>query len=193
MKIKSQVISESLIYEQVNGKPLFYNGYKKVLSGKKSLESIMGSSFIQAILIARILSWLNANFSDKYMVLTNEVGIQIDKKNWRLADIAMLNNEKISQINNKEKYLEIAPDYIIEIDTKASTEEGGQFIGFDYFQQKTDALLDFGVKKLIWIFTHNQKIMVAEKGKTWFINNWSELPLEIEGKSIFLSDLTKDL
>jgi Uma2 family endonuclease len=105
----------------------------------------------------------------------------------------MLNNEKISQINNKEKYLEIAPDYIIEIDTKASTEEGGQFIGFDYFQQKTDALLDFGVKKLIWIFTHNQKIMVAEKGKTWFINNWSELPLEIEGKSIFLSDLTKDL
>jgi Uma2 family endonuclease len=127
------------------------------------------------------------------MVLTNEVGIQIDKKNWRLADIAMLNNEKISQINNKEKYLEIAPDYIIEIDTKASTEEGGQFIGFDYFQQKTDALLDFGVKKLIWIFTHNQKIMVAEKGKTWFINNWSELPLEIEGKSIFLSDLTKDL
>jgi hypothetical protein len=133
MKIKSQVISESLIYEQVNGKPLFYNGYKEVLSGKKSLESIMGSSFIQAILIARILSWLNANFSDKYMVLTNEVGIQIDKKNWRLADIAMLNNEKISQINNKEKYLEIAPDYIIEIDTKASTEEGGQFIGFDYF------------------------------------------------------------
>jgi hypothetical protein len=48
MKIKSQVISESLIYEQVNGKPLFYNGYKEVLSGKKSLESRMGISFIKA-------------------------------------------------------------------------------------------------------------------------------------------------
>ena len=37
-----------------------------------------------------------------------------------------------------------------------------------YMTEKTQDLLDAGVKKVIWITTCDRKIMVAEKGKRWF-------------------------
>jgi len=193
MKTKIQSVPEELLYEMIDGKAIYYNGYRNVLSGKKSIESVMGSSFIQAILIARVISWLNENFSDNYLALTNELGIQIDTKNWRLADIALVKKSMLNKIKEQDKYLSFAPDYVIEIDTKAALDSDHQMSAFDYFQKKTDSLLNFGVKKLIWIFTQNKKILIAEKGKAWIIDNWDNLQLEIEGKSINLNLLTEDL
>jgi Uma2 family endonuclease len=84
----------------------------------------------------------------------------------------MLNNEKISQINNKEKYLEIAPDYIIEIDTKADLDSPGATI--DYFDRKNQQLLAFGVKKIIWIFTDAQIVKVILPGEETQTFAWEE-------------------
>lgn len=193
MKTKYQSVPEVLLYEMIDGKAIYYNGYREVLSGKKTIESVMGSSFLQAILIARIVAWLHEHFSDKYLVLTSELGIQIDRNNWRLADIALLNKSLASKIKTQEKYINVAPDFIIEIDTKAAIDEGGQIGGLDYFQTKTDTLLNFGVKKLVWIFTQNRKILVAEKGKAWIIDNWDNLSLELEGKKLDLNSLIDDI
>lgn len=193
MKTKYQSVPEVLLYEMIDGKAIYYNGYREVLSGKKTIESVMGSSFLQAILIARIVAWLHEHFSDKYLVLTSELGIQIDRNNWRLADIALLNKSLASKIKTQEKYINVAPDFIIEIDTKAAIDEGGQIGGLDYFQAKTDTLLNFGVKKLVWIFTQNRKILVAEKGKAWIIDNWDNLSLELEGKKLDLNSLVDDI
>jgi Uma2 family endonuclease len=186
-------MSNALIYELADGGPIYYNGYKDVLNGKKSIEALIGSSFLQAILIARIVAWLHEHFSDKYLVLTSELGIQIDRNNWRLADIALLNKSLASKIKAQEKYINVAPDFIIEIDTKAAIDEGGQIGGLDYFQTKTDTLLNFGVKKLVWIFTQNRKILVAENGKAWIIDNWDNLALEFEGKKLNLNSLIEDI
>jgi Uma2 family endonuclease len=147
MKTKYQSVPEVLLYEMIDGNAIYYNGYREVLSGKKTIESVIGSSFLQAILNARIVAWLHEHFSDKYLVLTSELGIQIDRNNWRLADIALLNKSLASKIKAQEKYINVAPDFIIEIDTKAAIDEGGQIGGLDYFQTKTDTLLNFGVKK----------------------------------------------
>lgn len=193
MKTKYQSVPEVLLYEMIDGKAIYYNGYREVLSGKKTIESVMGSSFLQAILIARIVAWLHEHFSDKYLVLTSELGIQIDRNNWRLADIALLDKSLASKIKAQEKYINVAPDFIIEIDTKAAIDEGGQIGGLDYFQTKTDTLLNFGVKKLVWIFTQNRKILVAEKGKAWIIDNWDNLSLELEGKKLDLNSLIDDI
>ncbi len=193
MKTKYQSVPEVLLYEMIDGKAIYYNGYREVLSGKKTIESVMGSSFLQAILIARIVAWLHEHFSDKYLVLTSELGIQIDRNNWRLADIALLDKTLASKIKVQEKYINIAPDFIIEIDTKAAIDEGGQIGGLDYFQTKTDTLLNFGVKKLVWIFTQNRKILVAENGKAWIIDNWDNLALELEGKKLNLNSLIEDI
>jgi Uma2 family endonuclease len=186
-------MSNALIYELADGEPIYYNGYKDVLNGKKPIEALIGSSFLQAILIARIVAWLHEHFSDKYLVMTSELGIQIDRNNWRLADIALLNKSLASKIKSQEKYINVAPDFIIEIDTKAAIDEGGQIGGLDYFQTKTDTLLNFGVKKLVWIFTQNRKILVAEKGKAWIIDNWDNLSLELEGKKLDLNSLIDDI
>jgi Uma2 family endonuclease len=193
MKTKYQSVPEVLLYEMIDGNAIYYNGYREVLSGKKTIESVMGSSFLQAILIARIVAWLHEHFSDKYLVLTSELGIQIDRNNWRLADIALLNKSLASKIKAQEKYINVAPDFIIEIDTKAAIDEGGQIGGLDYFQTKTDTLLNFGVKKLVWIFTQNRKILVAENGKAWIIDNWDNLALEFEGKKLNLNSLIEDI
>jgi Uma2 family endonuclease len=193
MKTKYQSVPEVLLYEMIDGNAIYYNGYREVLSGKKTIESVIGSSFLQAILNARIVAWLHEHFSDKYLVLTSELGIQIDRNNWRLADIALLNKSLTSKIKAQEKYINVAPDFIIEIDTKAAIDEGGQIGGLDYFQTKTDTLLNFGVKKLVWIFTQNRKILVAENGKAWIIDNWDNLALEFEGKKLNLNSLIEDI
>jgi len=43
---------------------------------------------------------------------------------------------------------------------------------FSYYQKKTDQLLDFGVEKVIWIFTDTRKVMVAEPDQNWQISPW---------------------
>ena len=42
----------------------------------------------------------------------------------------------------------------------------------DDYAPQTNALLDFGVHKVIWIFTDARKVMVAEKGRNWITHGW---------------------
>ena len=44
----------------------------------------------------------------------------------------------------------------------------------DYCYTKTDALLDFGVEKIVWIFTDARKVMIAEPHKDWITRNWDQ-------------------
>ncbi len=41
-------------------------------------------------------------------------------------------------------------------------------------KRKTDILLQFGTKKLIWIFTAAKQVIVAEKDKDWLWINWNK-------------------
>ena len=54
------------------------------------------------------------------------------------------------------------------------------------YSTKTDALLDFGVHKVIWIFTDARKVMVAEKGRNWITHGW-------ESDVTVVGDLAMDL
>lgn len=49
---KQPVELESLVYEVLDGRPLYYRGYEDVLAGKKIPEDIMGSSSLQWVLIS---------------------------------------------------------------------------------------------------------------------------------------------
>ncbi|MBC8112474.1 MAG: hypothetical protein H7Y04_15595 [Verrucomicrobia bacterium] len=79
--------------------------------------------------------------------------------------------EKI-QLKNQvfnDKYTSVPPKIVIEIDTKADLE------GTDpenYYFQKTQQLLDFGVEKVIWISTKPRKIMTATQNEPWVTTNW---------------------
>ncbi len=232
MKGTVQAIPEQLIYEMVNGKAIYYKGYEDYLSGKKQIEELMGSSYIQSLIITNLVIFLGINLPKSYQVLTNEIGLQFSKKSWRAADIAIIEKKKLKASDKGNKYIKKAPKIVIEIDTKANIEDvracwefafGANAVKFcfgqgvtndysrsymseeqrstkhnltrvaqrvnsrhalndvlGYFHKKTDELLDFGVEKVIWIFTDSQKVMIATQGKNWETHDWNKNILILE-------------
>ncbi|MCX7760498.1 MAG: Uma2 family endonuclease [Hydrogenothermaceae bacterium] len=169
---RRRTVPKELIYEMRNGSPIYYRNYDKVLSGEKSLEEVMGISKIQSIVIFCLLEILYKNLNlDKYIILTNEVGFQYSKKSWRNLDIGIFDKRKLLEDPVKDKYTTIPPEVVIEIDTKADLRKFSS--PQEYFHRKTQDLLDSGVKKVIWIFTKERKIWLAEKGKRWTITDWN--------------------
>jgi len=129
-----QTIPDTLVYEMQNGEPVYYAGYRDYLNGIKPIEEIRTSSLIQSMIISRLMFMLQLNLSDEYEVLTNELGIQFEKKAWRAADMAIVKTADIEQVEIKNKYLRIAPEIVIEIDTKA--ELGDLKNPLNYYREK---------------------------------------------------------
>lgn len=186
----TQVIPKELIYEMHDGQPIYYRGYRQYLSGEKALEEIMGSSYLQSLIISRLFKTLLVGLSNRWEVLTNELGLQFSKGSWRSADLAIVSRQRLAKLEKIDKYLSIPPEVVIEVDTKASLDDVHDVLG--YHHKKTDALLDFGVAKVIWIFTESEKIMVAEAGESWRTSGWDTAVEVLEGVSFRVSDLIRD-
>lgn len=169
---KSKHIPDYLIYEMDEGKPIYYRGYKEVLNGTKTPEEIMGSSILQSILIELVKNFINSKLSKDYIILSNELGLLFSKKSWRLADIAIFSKKALIETGIKDEYSKIPPKIVIEVDTKAHFETAAD-VDY-YYHHKTDQLLDFGVERVIWIYTKAEKFMIAEKDKRWETANWTE-------------------
>ncbi|NJL59694.1 MAG: Uma2 family endonuclease [Desulfobacteraceae bacterium] len=161
--VSEKKIPECLIYEMADDLPIYYRGYEEVIKGRKQTEEIMGSSFIQSLIISRLFRFLIGELPEMYEILTNEIGLWFSKNSWRAADIAIYPKEKLKGIPLHNKYLDIPPKVVIEVDTKADLDKFTA--SADYYHKKTDALLMFGVEKIIWIFTDSRKVMIAESGK----------------------------
>ena len=55
---------KSLVYEMVSGKPIYYQGYKGYLDGKKQMDEIIGSSKLQALIVAELIYLLRSFFGE---------------------------------------------------------------------------------------------------------------------------------
>jgi hypothetical protein len=171
VKSRKKGIPKELIYEMRFGSPVYYRDYDKVLSGEKELEEVMGSSGLQAYLLILIASYLREKLDkNKYLVLGGEVGYKFAPRSWYNLDIAILRRDKLLKLT--DRYLCVAPETVIEIDTKADLRkfEDPQ----TYFHRKTQDLLDSGVNRVIWIFTRDRKVWFAKKGNPWLIVNWNQ-------------------
>lgn len=171
-RAQAATIPEYLIYEMDEGEPIYYRGYKEVLNQTKTAEQVMGSSVLQSVLIELIKDHLKPLFGKEYVMLANELGIQFSKKSWRNADIAVFEKSKLLETGLPNKYADIPPVLVIEIDTKAELEDFSHPEA--YFHRKTDQLLDFGVQQVLWVFTTTEKFMIAERTKRWETGNWTE-------------------
>lgn len=163
-------IPDYLIYEVIDGKPYYRKGYRDVMNKTKTLEEIMGSSTLQFILVDYLLGIIYS-FIDrsKYYIATNEAGLHFKKKNNIANDIAIYNKALLTPDKISKKYADVPPQVVIEIDTKVETEN--DTIGINL---KTQKMLDFGVERVIWIFTESRKIMVATPGEDWLIKDWNK-------------------
>jgi len=186
---KKRRIPTELIYEKRFGSLIYYRDYDKVLSGEKTLEEVMGSSDLHAWLLYAILKLL-VRFLDeeKYTVLAGEVGYKFAKGSWYNLDIAIYEKESLGKL--KGKFVTVPPEVVIEIDTKADLRkfENPQ----DYFHRKTQDLLNSGVNKVVWIFTRERKIWLAEKGAPWLIVDWDYSLEVLEGIRLNLFELFKE-
>ena len=178
MSVSVQNIPKHLIYEMVDGVPIYYKGYKDYLNETEQPEEVMASSLLQsalAVLIATRLNLLLAqHYGSKYLVLGNELGILFKKKSWRAADLGIVEHDAVKsllkELNNE--YIKTPPKIVIEIDTKADL--SGVENSFGYYQKKTKELLDFGVARVIWIYTDTQTVMLAEQGQPLQLQEWTE-------------------
>ncbi|MBK3331680.1 Uma2 family endonuclease [Persephonella atlantica] len=171
---KRRSVPRELIYEMRYGSPIYYRDYDKVLAGEKSLEEVMGSSKLQALLIWIILKYLAKKLNhERYEVLTNEAGFQWAPRTWRNLDIAVFDKRNLLKEGIDDKYAKTPPEVVIEIDTKADLRKySGEMLS--YMKEKINDLLNAGVKKVIWYTTDDKKVMVATKKEKWFISDWDE-------------------
>ena len=184
-------VPKELIYEMRYGSPIYYRDYDKVISGEKTLEEVMGSSKLQAFIIALILGYLSSKLDKKkYLVLTNEAGFRWAPRTWRNLDIAIFDKKKIFKEGINDKYAKTPPEVVIEVDSKADLRKYGDFM--NYMREKTQDLLYAGVKRVIWYTTFDKKVMVAEKGKRWFITDWNDTIEIIDDIKLNLDELLKE-
>ena len=183
-------VPKELIYEMRYGSPIYYRDYDKVISGEKTLEEVMGSSKLQALLIWIVVKFLAKNLdTSKYELLLNEAGFQWAPRTWRNLDIAIFDKKKLFREGINDKYAKTPPEVVIEVDTKADLRKYGDFM--NYSREKTQDLLNAGVKKVIWYTTFDKKVMVAEKGKRWFITDWNDTIDIIDDIKLNLDELLK--
>lgn len=170
-KLKRQkAIPESLIYEIICGKPFYYRAYKEVLAKKRTLEEIVGISGIQSFIAQYIVELLYLSKTRGYYFLVR-VGTHLDKNNNLSGDIYIYDKSTLSPDKINTHYVEVAPKIAIEIDIRIDLSDEKDF---GYVFTKTHKLLDFGVEKVLWIFTKHQKVMVAIKDQDWLTKNWNQ-------------------
>ena len=77
-KQSGRKIPHYLVWEVLDGQPLYRRGYKFVIKKQKTLEDIKGTSSYQSLINSYFLKLLFQNLDlTKYDLLTNEIGVHI--------------------------------------------------------------------------------------------------------------------
>ncbi|MBN8823015.1 MULTISPECIES: Uma2 family endonuclease [unclassified Spirosoma] len=161
-------IPESLIYEIMDGKPIYRKGYRDVLSGKKTREEIRGASTLQSVIVSYLVILIGKFIDDDaYFVLTGEPGVHLDHRNNLANDIAIYDQTVLTPDKISKKYATVPPQIAIEVDIEADTAEMTEN---GYIYKKTRKLFEFGVQKIIWVLTDPQVVLIATPDRTETVN-----------------------
>ncbi len=87
---KTTEIPKSLIKEIINPTPYYYKNYQKVLFYNQSLESIVGKSRFQALIISSLMIW-GSLFRENYRVLGN-LRLDLDETDFVILPLAFFKN-----------------------------------------------------------------------------------------------------
>ncbi len=185
---KLKKVPREFIFEEIDGVPLYYQGYKEAIAQNLPVENIMGSGELQSTLISIILDYLYSNLDkNRYRIISNEVGLHLKKKINLSADIAIYDKSTLVKRKLQNTYFDIPPLVNIEVDTKADLQDFPA--GTDYYHIKTQKLLDFGVQQVIWFFTASRKVMIAQPDQSWITNNWDQPVQLLENYTFSLTAL----
>lgn len=190
-RIPAKKIPAALIYEIIDGKPIYYKGYEEVVNGTKTIEEVIGSSNLQSTIIEYLLMVLFKSIDlTKYRVLTNETGLHLSKKNNLSGDIVIYDKSVLPVKSADKHYISVPPKIQIEVDIDAHLGTFGTPDGYIY--TKTDKLLQFGVEKVIWLTSESRKVLVATKDENWSIIDWNKDIEIVNGISFNIGKYLKD-
>lgn len=168
---RGKKIPDSFIYEILDGKALYYKGYKQALRNNLNAESVIGASTLQAFIVAYLVKLLYKAIDNDYLVFTGEPGLHINHKNNLGGDILVYSRKDFPASKISKHYADVPAELQIEVDITAELEDMSET---GYIKKKTNTLLDFGTKKVIWIFTATQQVLVTEKDKDWLWIDWNK-------------------
>ena len=182
-----QEIPKEFICDVIGGEVFLYKGWREAMKNQKTKQEIMGCSGMQAKILYLIERFFFKTLDDEdYILLGNEVGIKTDKSDLFSLDKAVFSNQDLPEEKITRGFVDVPPLVVFEVDVNVDT---GEESVMHYVSKKVQALLDFGVEKVIWIFGVNEKIIIAEIGKQWVISNWNEDIDVIDGHILNLEKL----
>ena len=186
---EAPAINQALVYEEMDGKPLYYRGYRDVLNNLKTVDDIIGSSSLQATIIRMLLKFLYAHVDGQgFEVYTNEAGLHLARGNNLSSDIMIYPVEMIQSYQVDEHYFQIPPKVVVEIDIKVDLSDAAQEA---YVKKKTEKLFQFGVERVIWVFSASQQVILAELNQDWLIRDWHLPFVIVDNYSINIGEMLR--
>jgi Uma2 family endonuclease len=153
---------DALVYEEMDGHPVMYKNFHKVLLSQANIEDIMGSSQSQSIVVSAIFQHLFSLLNRKtHWLLTNEAGLHLGQGNNLAADLAIFDRARVVPDIKNSQYVEVAPLIVIEVDIKADMSDFPT--PHDYYRKKARKLREFGVHKVIWVNTQSETVMFDDE------------------------------
>lgn len=185
----SRKIPTSLIYEEIDGVPYYYRGYRAVVSRQKTKEDIMGASALQSAVVSLLVHILYKYLPfDDYLIATNEPGLHIKTGSNLSNDIAVFEQVSLPTPLD-DKYFSVPPKVVIEVDVKI--ELPANVSETEYVYDKIQKMLDFGVQKVIWILTKTRKTLIAEPNERWILTDWDDTVDVLPGCNFQLNPLLR--
>lgn len=186
-RARAAKIPAGFVYEVLYGQPIYYRGYREAIANNYPPEHVMGSGRKQAYLIDLLLGFLKSVLDrKKFATAVSEPGVKFGNKDFVSNDIIIYNAADKNRMFTDE-YFDFPPRVVIEVDTKAELTDLDW--GNEYYMHKTERLLEFGVERVIWIFSGMCKIFSAEKGKPWITVDWDSAVEVLPGCTLDLRRL----
>jgi Uma2 family endonuclease len=143
--------------------------------GLKKIDKIsMGTSALQWFITNMINRHLNRVLPPTYLCGPGELGAH--NSNFS-ANIAIFRPGQLKVGFQSINYSTVPPSVVIEVDIKIDESEYFQNEE-EYFHKKTEQLLQWGVERVIWVFSASRRVLVADNLKTWSFISWN-LPFVI--------------
>lgn len=171
---EKQAIPSYLIRDMIDGVPYYYKGYKDVLNKTKTRHDIMPCSTLQAEIIMYLnVLLIQAMILKKYRIYTGESGNHLAKNVNYGLDLAIYDRKVLTSEKINKHFANVPPELVVEVDIKVELEDLNEI---DFINKKTQSLLDYGTKKVIWVISESQKVLIAESGdeKDWLLRDWNK-------------------
>jgi len=186
----TDTIPASLIFEELDGRPLYRKGYRDVLKHSKSSEIIeMGCSFLQALIATILGSHIKQILKgESYWVLGNEAGLHISRGNNLANDIAIFEKALVKNTFST-KFADVPPKVAIEVDVKIEADHFPDET--DYISRKSEKMIEFGTERVIWVLTGDRKVVIIDRSKEWSTYEWEESVPVFDDHHFCMNDLLK--